>query len=227
MEVLKSTKTIFHVHTYHSIDSFLKPDFIVDTFYDAKIDNVIITDHNSIRGAVEAKDYAEKKYGNRINVIIGEEVKTDIGDIIGFPISNEIQMKEHAKVIDEIKNQGGFVCLPHPYKSHNLLKIHKQQFIDSIDFIEIFNARISAKLNAYAEEMASYYNKHTIVGADAHVKGDLFNASFVFNNNLEIIERSTTYTSKRNFRLSQLVQNLKEKNIAGIVKYYLLSLSNR
>lgn len=227
MEVLKNTKTIFHVHTYHSIDSFLKPDFIVDSFYNAKIDNVIITDHNSIRGAVEAKDYAEKKYGDRINVIIGEEVKTDIGDIIGFPISTEIQLKDHTKVIDEIKNQGGFVCLPHPYKSHNLMKIHEQQFIDSIDFIEIFNARISKKLNGYAEEMASYYNKNTIVGADAHVKGDLFNASFTFNNSLEIIECSTTYTTKRNFRLSQLVQNLKEKNIAGIIKYMSLSLINK
>lgn len=227
MEALKNTKTIFHVHTYHSIDSFLRPDFIVDTFYNAKIDNVIITDHNSIKGALEAKDYAERKYGDKINVIVGEEVKTDIGDIIGFPISNEIQLKDHTKVIEEIKNQGGLVCLPHPYKSHNLLKIHDQKFIDSIDFIETFNARISEKLNGYAQEMANYYNKNTIVGADAHVKGDLFNASFVFNDKLEMVERSTTYTSKRNFRSSQLVQNLKEKNITGIIKYYLLSIINR
>ena len=75
--------------------------------------------------------------------------------------------------------------------------------------------------------MANYYNKNTIVVNDKLVKGDIFNASFVFNNNLEIIESSTTYTSKRYFMLSQLVQNLKEENIARIVKYYLLSLINR
>ena len=227
MEILKKSKTVFHVHTYHSIDSFLKPKVLVDVLFKAKIDNVIITDHNSIRGALEAKAYAEKNYTNKFNVIIGEEVKTDIGDIIGFPIKDEIQLKDHKKVIDEIKKQGGFACLPHPYKSHNLLKIHEQQFIDSIDFIEIFNARVSKKLNEYAKEMASYYNKNTIIGSDAHVKGDLLNASFIFNNSLEIQECSAIYTTKRNFRLSQLVQNLKEKNIVGIVKYFSLSLINR
>jgi len=66
-----------------------------------------------------------------------------------------------------------------------------------------------------------------IVGAEAHVKDDLFNASFTLNDNLEMKDCSTIYTTKINFRLSQLVQNLKEKNIAGIIKYMSLSLINK
>jgi predicted metal-dependent phosphoesterase TrpH len=226
MEILKNSKTVFHVHTYYSIDSFLKPVALVDVLYKANVDNVIITDHNSVRGALEAKEYAEKTYSNKFNVIIGEEVKTDIGDIIGFPIKEEIQLKDHKKVIDEIKAQGGYVCLPHPYKSHDMLQIHDYQFIDTLDFVEVFNSRISQKQNQSAKEMAKKYNKKIIVGSDAHLKKELLNTFIVFNDNFEIKDYSTSYTSKRNLRTSQMIQDIKRKNIAGVVKYLSLAILN-
>ena len=227
MEILKKSKTVFHVHTYYSIDSFLKPNILVDVLFKAKIDNVIITDHNSIRGAIEAKTYAEEKYNSKFNVIIGEEVKTDIGDIIGFPIMDEIQLKDHKRVIDEIKKQGGFVCLPHPYKSHDMLQIHDDQFINSLDFIEVFNSRISKKQNQFAEEMANKFNKKKIIGSDAHIKKELLNTFVIFDDNFAIENYSANYTSKRNFRTSQMIQDIKKKNISGVIKYLSLALLNK
>ena len=147
-------KIVFHIHTKYSHDSNLEPALIVDTLFKGNISAAIITDHNSIQGAIEAKSYAEKKYGDKFNVIVGEEVKTDIGDIIGFPLKDEIQLVDHLEVISNIKSQGGYVCLPHPYKSHNLLRIHDSDFIELIDFIEIFNRRFKTEAaESYGPEL--------------------------------------------------------------------------
>ena len=105
---------VFHVHTKYSYDSRLEPQYIVDFLVKANIHQVIITDHNEILGALEAKEYAEKKYPDKLEVIIGEEIKTDIGDIIGFPLYEKIIPGNHNTVIKEIQTQNAFVCLPHP-----------------------------------------------------------------------------------------------------------------
>jgi hypothetical protein len=228
MEKLINSKTVFHLHTKYSQDSFLEPSAIIDILVKANIDNVIITDHNSIRGAKEAKQYARTKYDNKINVIIGEEVYTDIGDIIGFPLKEEIQDYDHIKVIDKIKNQGGFVCIPHPYKYHNLFKIHESNFLKKIDFIEIFNARLNEKLNGFAQELAdSLTDKKEIIGTDAHLKKELLNTFFIFNENLELKDKQTKYTSKRNYWMSQTIKNVKKKNLKGIAKGLALAALNK
>jgi predicted metal-dependent phosphoesterase TrpH len=228
MEELINSKTVFHIHTKYSHDSFLEPSTIIDTLVKANIKNVIITDHNSISGAVEAKHYANEKYNNQINVIIGEEINTDIGDIIGFPLKEEIQDVDHFKVIEEIKKQGGYVCIPHPYKYHNLFKIHEQKFLNIIDYIEIFNARLNEKLNNFAEELAdSLSNKRKIIGSDAHLKRELLNTFFIYDENLEIKEKLAKYTSKRNYWMSQTIKNVKKKNLKGIIQGLLLATLNR
>lgn len=220
-------KVVFHIHTKYSHDSNLEPELIVDTLFNQNISCAIITDHNAIKGAIEAKKYADKMYGDKFNVIVGEEVKTDIGDIIGFPISNEIQLVDHQAVISEIKNQGGYVCLPHPYKSHNLFRIHDPKFLELVDFIEIFNGRTSEKLNNYANELAEKFKKKVIIGSDIHVKKELLNTYFIFNETLEIIESHKQYISKRSYRTHQLMQNIKKKNVKECVEYAFLAILNK
>ncbi len=228
MEELKNSKTVFHVHTKYSHDSFLKPSTIIDTMVKGKINNIIITDHNSILGAQEAKRYAVEKYRNKINVIVGEEVYTDIGDIIGFPLKEEIQDFDHTIVIDKIKKQGGFVCIPHPYKYHNLFKIHEPKLLNDIDYIEIFNARLSEKLNGFAEELAdSLSEKKKIIGTDAHLERELLKTYFIYDDNFKLKEKLTIYSSKRNYWMSQTIKNIKRKNIKGIVQGIVLAVLNR
>jgi predicted metal-dependent phosphoesterase TrpH len=205
----------------------VEPALIVDTLFKQNISIAIITDHNSIEGAVEAKAYAEKKYGDKFTVIVGEEVLTDIGDIIGFPLKDEIQLVDHRAVISNIKNQGGYVCLPHPYKSHNLLRIHDPDFIESLDFIEIFNSRTAEKLNDYAKEMAEKFNKKVIVGSDSHVLSELLNTQFIFNENMEIIESNSKYVKRRNYRMYQLMQNIKNRNLKECAEYAFLAILNK
>jgi len=215
------------MHTKYSHDCNVEPALIVDTLFKANISVAIITDHNSIQGAVEAKAYAEKKYGDKFTVIVGEEVLTDIGDIIGFPLKDEIQLVDHREVISNIKNQGGYVCLPHPYKSHNLLRIHDPDFIELLDFIEIFNSRTGERLNDYAKEMAEKFNKKVMVGSDSHVITELLNTYFIFDENMEIVQSKTKYVKRRNYRIYQLMQNIKTRNFREVAEYAFLAILNK
>jgi len=215
-------KISFHIHTKYSFDSNLEPSFIVDHLVKSGYELAIVTDHNSIKGALEAKKYAQNKYMDNFKVIVGEEVQTNIGDIIGFPVQEEVKPGDYKRVIKELKRQGAMLCLPHPYHSHDLFLIHDKEFLSDFDFIEIFNARIPAKLNINADQLRIKHNKYPIIGNDAHVKGDLLNCYFEYDTDFSIIQSERKYTDIKNVRKSQIINFSKKKKIMEIVKYLLL-----
>lgn len=223
MDILNK-KINFHIHTKYSQDSLLEPSFIVDYLFQNGYEIAIITDHNTIQGALEAKLYAEKKYKEKFIVIVGEEVKSDIGDIIGFPIVSEVKPANYQSVIQQMREQNSLICLPHPYKSHNLDLIHQEEFINQFDFIEIFNSRIDDKFNKQAEILANKFNKYKIVGNDAHVKLDLLNCYNYFRDNFNNLEFKTKQTSIKNVRKSQIISSYKKKDLIKFLKYLFLFL---
>lgn len=227
MEKLINKKIVFHVHTNVSYDCGIKPHELVDTMIENGVDTVIITDHNSIKGAEKAKNYAETKYGNRLDVLIGEEVLTDIGDIIGFPIKEEIQDFDHKIVIEKMKTQGAYICLPHPFKSHELNRIEEEDFIDKMDFVEVFNSRLNNKLNEKAMVFAEKFNKKQLVGSDAHIKNELTNTHFRYDSSYQLIETKMELTSRRNIRLSQVINYYRKKRLELVIKYLLLFVVNK
>ncbi len=170
-------KAIFHVHTKYSYDSLLSPKKIVDFCNKQNIDYIFITDHETISGALEGIKYIEKN-NIPINIIIGIEIRTNIGDIIGIFIKEEIKSKNYFKVIQEIKSQGGIVILPHPYIDHDLFQIH---FLKDIDFIEIFNSRTTNNQDEYAMKLCKYLGTLGIYGSDAHTKSELLNCIISFD----------------------------------------------
>jgi predicted metal-dependent phosphoesterase TrpH len=224
---ISNKKIVFHIHTKYSSDCNSEPSEIVDTLYQNGISIAIITDHNTIKGAIEAKEYAKKKYGDKFTVIVGEEVLSDIGDIIGFPINDEIPKGNYQDVINEMKFQKASVCLPHPYKSHNLFLIHEEQFLSQFDFIEIYNSRISSKLNDYALKLNQKHNKIPIIGNDAHTIEDLKNCFVIYNNEMVISESLTKPTPMKNIRKSQMIDAKKKHKIINIIKYFFLTFINK
>ena len=123
-----------HIHSKYSFDSLLSPRTILKVAKKRGLTGIAVTDHNTIRGALEVR---------RINkdpdfaIIIGSEIITDIGDIIGLCINEEIKSCNSIEVVEEIKDQGGFAILPHPFRGHNL----NQHIIEQFDAIEVFNGR--------------------------------------------------------------------------------------
>src|SRR5262249_61221230 len=78
----------------------------------AGIDVVCATDHNTIEGALRLRDLA----GERLRVIVGEEISSRDGEIIGLFLTRPIPRDLSAEdTIARIRDQGGIVSVPHPF----------------------------------------------------------------------------------------------------------------
>lgn len=164
-------KTEFHVHTRYSKDSTLSYWLLLLVLKLKKINTVAITDHNEIAGALKFKDKF-KKYG--IEVIVGEEIFTNKGEIIGLGLTEKIEPDLSPKeTIKQIRKQKGLVYVPHPYdeKRYKTVLVEEEiaKNIKEIDFIEVHNGRnVSSRFDEKQKEIAEKYNLTKIVGSDAH-----------------------------------------------------------
>lgn len=169
-------KAIFHIHTKHSFDSLLSPRRVVDYAAKHDIQCVMITDHDGIMGAVEARDYAEQR-GIPVSVVIGAEMETDAGDIIGIFLTRDITSYKYRNVVADIRSQGGLVVLPHPFSGHDMSKIER---CPDLDFVETFNSRTSRQQDGWARSFARNHGLKQIGGSDAHLARELGNCVLEF-----------------------------------------------
>ena len=100
-----------HLHTVASGDSVLTLEQLAERARQAALDVVCVTDHNATSAAVAA---AERDLGVRI--IVGEEIRTPDGDVIGLFLTERIPyVLPLGEVIGRIRAQGGLVYVPHPF----------------------------------------------------------------------------------------------------------------
>lgn len=147
-----------HIHTKYSEDCFSEPLKILKFSEKRGLTAIAITDHNTLKGSL----ITSKIKRANIIVIKGMEIKTNIGDIIGLFIEEEIKSRNYLEVIDEIKEQDGLVYFPHPFKAH------KKILSKNIDVVEIFNSRIKPEENMKAKNFAEKNRKAIGAGSDAH-----------------------------------------------------------
>lgn len=204
-------KLAFHTHSSFSYDSLSSPKSIVRYCQRHNIDSVCVTDHDTIRGSVEAEKIA-KKHG--VQVIIGAEYYSEIGDIIGLFLKEEIASRRSIEIIEQVKAQGGITILPHPFHHHRL----NDELVRSIDVVEVFNARCSEDENARAFELAKRLRKPMVAGADAHFLSELSGATMSFAVDRDILPHdlistsrtwTATYTHPLRTRLSQITKAVK------------------
>lgn len=166
----------FHVHTRYSKDSTLNLLFVLLMCKIKEIDCIAITDHNEIMGA---KKYKEKLKKHNIDVIVGEEIFTSDGEIIGLFLNEKIpQDLSPEETIKEIKKQGGIVYIPHPYDEKRKNSVLKEKYINkfakNIDLIEVHNGRnIEKRFDIKQREISDKNNITPIIGSDAHVFWEL------------------------------------------------------
>lgn len=169
--MLKRIRAEFHIHTRYSKDSFLNGLFLFVMLKIKHIDCVAITDHNEINGAVKYGPRFEK---HGITVIIGEEIFSKDGEIIGLYLHERIKPGMSAEeTVSAIKEQNGIVYVPHPYdKKRNKTVLTPEAFErvkDYVDIVEIHNGRnISGVFSKEQKEIADKYKKTPVVGSDAH-----------------------------------------------------------
>jgi predicted metal-dependent phosphoesterase TrpH len=154
----------FHIHTKYSNDSIMPLEVLRRV---AKKERVIpvITDHNTIKGNM--------KYGCKI---IGEEIRSQEGDIIGLFMMEEIPRGlPLVEVVEKLKQQDALVYVPHPFDSvrkHSSIKEEIRKIKPEV--IEVFNPRtLKMEHNHIALKYAEEKNIQKIVGSDTHTRFEI------------------------------------------------------
>jgi len=158
-----------HSHTMWSGDSTTTPDELGDSIVASGIDVLCITDHNAIRGAVELAEVLPCR------VIVGEELRTHAGEIIGLFLSERIPMGvPPAEAARMIRDQGGVVYVPHPFdpmrRNMSEPALYELAQAGLLDAVEVLNAKTSLRsLNERAASFAAEFDLAGGAGSDAHV----------------------------------------------------------
>lgn len=157
----------FHCHTTFSKDSLTRPNALLAACRRKGIDRVVITDHNTIAGALAAQRLDPER------VIVGEEIMTTAGELLAAYVTEEVPAGlSPAETIRQLKEQGAFISVSHPFdkmrsghwKEEDLLAILPQ-----VDAIEVFNARCwLPAFNRQAQAFAAQHHLAGTVGSDAH-----------------------------------------------------------
>jgi predicted metal-dependent phosphoesterase TrpH len=116
-----------HLHTEYSgvgslgvlafPESVSKPISLVNRARKNGFDVICVTDHDETAGAFIAQEYA--KQFDDVEVIIGEEVMTSDGEIIGLFLTERIEPGlSIEETVDIIREQGGLTIAPHPFSFH-------------------------------------------------------------------------------------------------------------
>ncbi len=104
-----------HLHTTFS-DGLMAPEETVDFIAQYTPLRVIaITDHDTIEGALVAREYAQRRHP-ALEVIIGQEVTTGNGDVLGLYLHSTLpRFATAAAAIQAIHHQGGLAVAAHPF----------------------------------------------------------------------------------------------------------------
>jgi predicted metal-dependent phosphoesterase TrpH len=157
----------FHAHTSASKDSLTSPEAIVRAARRRGLDRLVVTDHNTIEGALSARALAPDL------VIVGEEIMTSRGEILAAFVSEEVPAGlSPQETIRRLRQQGAFISVSHPFDRwrhgawewDDLLEI-----APLVDAIEVFNARcLNPADNHRAQEFARQHCLAGTAGSDAH-----------------------------------------------------------
>lgn len=189
----------FHMHTHYSMDSLSKPQDVLSAALKKGLSAIAITDHDAIQGATEAKELAAGKK-MPLQVILGEEVSTDEGDLLVYFVKKRISPGPLPDVLAEVEKQGAICCAAHPYDSirHgiNLGKLNAGE-LAKIDCIEAFNARVTVPShNDRALAFAKERGKPMLAGSDAHHPSEV-GAAYVEFKGIKKLDAESLLSSKR------------------------------
>jgi predicted metal-dependent phosphoesterase TrpH len=176
----------FHIHTRFSRDSLLSEDKFIRVALERGLTHVAVTNHNNVEGAIAVRDrVAELGVGDRLTVILGEEVSTADGELVGLFLERTIPRGLSAEeTADEIHAQHGLVSVPHPFDPFRSSHIRREALerlaaMRKVDMIEVFNSRVT--LQRHNLEAAEFAVRHAIPGIAASDSHSSLEISMSFN----------------------------------------------
>jgi len=171
---MKEIKIDLHTHSVYSKhaiwrnEAFGSPKQMIDFAIKKGLNGLAITDHNSIRGALEGLEYS-KKLKNFL-FIPGVEVSSLGGHIVALGVKEEIQKKLSVQeTIDRIHELGGIAIAAHPYAGWPRIASLKDAILNyRFDAIEVLNGGTRVNANRKAYKAAKELNIPVVAGSDSH-----------------------------------------------------------
>lgn len=204
-----------HTHTMYSgftkyrflsfPDSVTTPQTSIKVAEKMGLGALCITDHNTIKGALAAQKF------NKDIVVIGEEISSNEGEILGLFLQEKIEPGLSAEeTIERIHSQDGIAVAPHPYSGYCACigtKINTLKF----DGIEVFN---SLHRDGYANALAlKNCNGHAkLGGSDAH-------ASFMIGNGYTLFDGNSQEDFRTAIKNRQTIHGGKVASIKDFIYY--------
>jgi len=157
-----------HLHTEYSPDCDTALSDIEPHCLNMGLTGIAVTDHDRIDGALRLRDHVKT-----LRVIVGEEVSTRDGDVIGLFVERHIPRGMSAEeTIHAIHAQGGLAYLPHPFDKMRARRTggaSLSSIAGLVDIVEAFNGKVARDhYNKMAADFAHRHSKVMGAGSDAH-----------------------------------------------------------
>lgn len=159
-------KIDLHTHSILSPDGGITAAAYEKMLLSGRLDYAAVTDHNQIAFALELK----KLLGDKI--IVGEEIDTGEGELIGLFLKQKIEpMLGVRQTAVAIHQQKGLIYVPHPFETirRGIQPEAFAQITDLVDIVETHNGR--AYFNNKASQARQWAKAHKLAAAassDAH-----------------------------------------------------------
>jgi predicted metal-dependent phosphoesterase TrpH len=158
------------MHSRYSADSRTTLDELVRRARALGLDRIALTDHNTAEGAIELRRMEPEL------TIVGEEVTTTEGDVIGLFIDRSIPRGgSPEEVCDQIHEQGGlsYACHPFDRRRSSFRPERLVELAPRFDIIETHNAWCDPSANRAAADLCRELGKVGASGSDAHAAREL------------------------------------------------------
>ena len=159
-------KLDLHIHSQYSDDGAGSPKEIIKILQKKGFNGVAFTDHNTVKGGLNAIKIAPKDF----TIIPGIEISSRDGHIIGLNVKEDIPRGLSCEeTIEKIISHGGTPIIPHLFRNMSGIKKAKlEKNIKKINAIEVFNACSLPQTNLKTQKIAKQLKLGGVGGSDAH-----------------------------------------------------------
>lgn len=159
-------KLDLHIHSQYSEDATGSPKEIIKLLQKKGLHGMAITDHNSIKGSLEALKLKPKDFV----IVPGVEISTADGHLLALGIKENITKNLSVEeTVEKILDKGGIPIVPHLFRKMSGIKREKLETIyKKVPAIEVFNGCSLPRTNMKTAKIAREFNLGGMGGSDTH-----------------------------------------------------------
>jgi predicted metal-dependent phosphoesterase TrpH len=177
-------KIDFHIHTKNSPDSTASLRRMLDAAKKRGLSAIAVTDHDSAGGDLRT---ANATSDGDPAILPGVEFTVPMGEyglhIIGLFATKTRTVRHYVDAVEQIREQGGVVILPHlcregtgllyHHKAGNIADADVEWLFAAADYVEGINYKCRPETTLDALEYLAKNPKPLIAGSDAHIPAEV------------------------------------------------------